>query len=177
MAHLSFYLGDTAFWVPHDMKDGTAYYFHLQTFQGTWERPPSRHLNASHLTWEEIQVGRVPARVGALYMGRGSLPQEDCCLHSQSSPRSPRPTTASCSGRPTLALSSSSRLAFVASSFARSLLSLPTSSGPCCQPSSRSRYYLGFPPGLERSGLLGIHLPPLPWLGFGWFLDLWAVVT
>lgn len=47
--------GDTAFWVPHDMKDGTAYYFHLQTFQGTWERPPSRHLNASHLTWEEIQ--------------------------------------------------------------------------------------------------------------------------
>ncbi|XP_059122514.1 ras GTPase-activating-like protein IQGAP3 [Peromyscus eremicus] len=47
--------GDTAFWVQHDMKDGTAYYFHLQTFQGTWEHPPSCHLNASHLTWEEIQ--------------------------------------------------------------------------------------------------------------------------
>ncbi|XP_028609108.1 ras GTPase-activating-like protein IQGAP3 [Grammomys surdaster] len=47
--------GDTAFWVQHDMKDGTAYYFHLQTFQGTWEKPPSRHLNTSHLTWEEIQ--------------------------------------------------------------------------------------------------------------------------
>ncbi|XP_034357386.1 ras GTPase-activating-like protein IQGAP3 [Arvicanthis niloticus] len=47
--------GDTAFWVQHDMKDGTAYYFHLQTFQGTWEKPPSCHLNTSHLTWEEIQ--------------------------------------------------------------------------------------------------------------------------
>ncbi|KAK7802586.1 hypothetical protein U0070_010670 [Myodes glareolus] len=47
--------GDTAFWVQHDMKDGTAYYFHLQTFQGTWEHPPSCHLNTSHLTWEEIQ--------------------------------------------------------------------------------------------------------------------------
>nr|XP_042135220.1 ras GTPase-activating-like protein IQGAP3 isoform X2 [Peromyscus maniculatus bairdii] len=47
--------GDTAFWVQQDMKDGTAYYFHLQTFQGTWEHPPSCHLNTSHLTWEEIQ--------------------------------------------------------------------------------------------------------------------------
>ncbi|KAL1778167.1 ras GTPase-activating IQGAP3 isoform X1 [Sigmodon hispidus] len=47
--------GDTAFWVQHDMKDGTAYYFHLQTFQGMWEHPPSCHLNTSHLTWEEIQ--------------------------------------------------------------------------------------------------------------------------
>ncbi|KAM9688363.1 ras GTPase-activating-like protein IQGAP3 [Trichechus inunguis] len=47
--------GDTAFWVQHNMKDGTAYYFHLQTFQGTWERPPGCHLNTSHLTQEEIQ--------------------------------------------------------------------------------------------------------------------------
>ncbi|XP_037669751.1 LOW QUALITY PROTEIN: ras GTPase-activating-like protein IQGAP3 [Choloepus didactylus] len=47
--------GDTGLWVQHDMKDGTAYYFHLQTFQGTWERPPDCHLNTSHLTWEEIQ--------------------------------------------------------------------------------------------------------------------------
>ncbi|XP_005356948.1 ras GTPase-activating-like protein IQGAP3 [Microtus ochrogaster] len=47
--------GDTAFWVRHDMKDGSAYYFHLQTFQGTWDHPPSCHLNTSHLTWEEIQ--------------------------------------------------------------------------------------------------------------------------
>ncbi|KAM4860776.1 ras GTPase-activating-like protein IQGAP3 [Thomomys bottae] len=47
--------GDTAFWVQHDMKDGTAYYFHLQTFDGTWERPPGCRLNTSHLTREEIQ--------------------------------------------------------------------------------------------------------------------------
>uniref|UniRef100_A0A2K5CUS6 IQ motif containing GTPase activating protein 3 n=1 Tax=Aotus nancymaae TaxID=37293 RepID=A0A2K5CUS6_AOTNA len=46
---------DTAFWVQHDMKDGTAYYFHLQTFQGTWEQPAGCRLNPSHLTWEEIQ--------------------------------------------------------------------------------------------------------------------------
>ncbi|XP_008049212.1 ras GTPase-activating-like protein IQGAP3 [Carlito syrichta] len=46
---------DTAFWVQHDMKDGTAYYFHLQTFQGTWEQPPTCRLNSSHLTREEIQ--------------------------------------------------------------------------------------------------------------------------
>ncbi|KAM8812612.1 LOW QUALITY PROTEIN: ras GTPase-activating-like protein IQGAP3 [Rhynchonycteris naso] len=43
--------GDTTFWVQHD----TAYYFHLQTFQGTWEQPPGCPLNTSHLTWEEIQ--------------------------------------------------------------------------------------------------------------------------
>ncbi|XP_026950761.1 ras GTPase-activating-like protein IQGAP3 isoform X3 [Sagmatias obliquidens] len=48
--------GDTALWVQHDMKDGTAYYFHLQTFQGTWERPPGCRLNTSHLTREEIQL-------------------------------------------------------------------------------------------------------------------------
>ncbi|KAG8519948.1 Ras GTPase-activating-like protein IQGAP3 [Galemys pyrenaicus] len=47
--------GDVAFWVRHDMKDGTAYYFHLQTFQGTWEQPPRCRLNTSHLTREEIQ--------------------------------------------------------------------------------------------------------------------------
>uniref|UniRef100_A0A5F9DLF6 IQ motif containing GTPase activating protein 3 n=1 Tax=Oryctolagus cuniculus TaxID=9986 RepID=A0A5F9DLF6_RABIT len=47
--------GDTAFWVQHDMKDGTAYYFHLQTFQGAWERPPDCRLNTAHLTREEIQ--------------------------------------------------------------------------------------------------------------------------
>uniref|UniRef100_A0A8C5UYN2 IQ motif containing GTPase activating protein 3 n=1 Tax=Microcebus murinus TaxID=30608 RepID=A0A8C5UYN2_MICMU len=46
---------DTAFWVQHDMKDGTAYYFHLQTFQGTWERPTGCRLNTSHLAREEIQ--------------------------------------------------------------------------------------------------------------------------
>ena len=73
-----FCLGDTALWVQHDMKDGTAYYFHLQTFQGTWERPPACRLNTSHLTREEIQVGGAPVRVGArgweLSCGRGSRP-------------------------------------------------------------------------------------------------------
>ncbi|XP_005411739.1 PREDICTED: ras GTPase-activating-like protein IQGAP3 isoform X1 [Chinchilla lanigera] len=47
--------GDTALWVQHNMKDGTAYYLHLQTFQGTWEQPPGCRLNTSHLTREEIQ--------------------------------------------------------------------------------------------------------------------------
>ncbi|CAD7674739.1 unnamed protein product [Nyctereutes procyonoides] len=49
------YPGDTAFWVQHNMKDGSTYYFHLQTFQGTWERPSGCRLNMSHLTREEIQ--------------------------------------------------------------------------------------------------------------------------
>lgn len=46
------------------MKDGSAYYFHLQTFQGTWEQPSGCRLNTSHLTPEEIQVGRAPAGEG-----------------------------------------------------------------------------------------------------------------
>ncbi|KAB0394310.1 hypothetical protein E2I00_000120, partial [Balaenoptera physalus] len=58
--------GDTALWVQHDMKDGTAYYFHLQTFQGTWERPPGCRLNTSHLTREEIQVGGPLQRRGLM---------------------------------------------------------------------------------------------------------------
>ncbi|KAM5256188.1 ras GTPase-activating-like protein IQGAP3 [Ctenodactylus gundi] len=55
--------GDTALWVQHDMKDGSAYYFHLQTFQGTWEQPIGCHLNTSHLSREEIQsaVTRITA--------------------------------------------------------------------------------------------------------------------
>nr|XP_035974136.1 ras GTPase-activating-like protein IQGAP3 isoform X3 [Halichoerus grypus] len=55
--------GDTALWVRHDMKDGSAYYLHLQTFQGTWERPAGCRLNTSHLTRGEIQsaVTRVTA--------------------------------------------------------------------------------------------------------------------
>ncbi|XP_058516423.1 ras GTPase-activating-like protein IQGAP3 [Ochotona princeps] len=47
--------GDTALWVQHDMKDGTTYYFHLQTFQGTWVRPHDCRLNTAHLNREEIQ--------------------------------------------------------------------------------------------------------------------------
>uniref|UniRef100_A0A2K5I9U8 IQ motif containing GTPase activating protein 3 n=1 Tax=Colobus angolensis palliatus TaxID=336983 RepID=A0A2K5I9U8_COLAP len=46
---------DSGFWVQHDMNDGTAYYFHLQTFQGTWEQPSGCRLHTSHLTREEIQ--------------------------------------------------------------------------------------------------------------------------
>ncbi|XP_027946103.1 ras GTPase-activating-like protein IQGAP3 isoform X1 [Eumetopias jubatus] len=55
--------GDTALWVRHDMKDGLAYYLHLQTLQGTWERPAGCRLHESHLTREEIQsaVTRVTA--------------------------------------------------------------------------------------------------------------------
>ncbi|KAM8769912.1 LOW QUALITY PROTEIN: ras GTPase-activating-like protein IQGAP3 [Rhynchonycteris naso] len=45
---------DTAFWIQHSMKDGTAYYFHLQTFQGTWEQPPGCRLNTSNLNREKI---------------------------------------------------------------------------------------------------------------------------
>uniref|UniRef100_A0A8P0PFK2 IQ motif containing GTPase activating protein 3 n=1 Tax=Canis lupus familiaris TaxID=9615 RepID=A0A8P0PFK2_CANLF len=45
----------STFWVQHNMKDGSTYYFHLQTFQGTWERPSGCRLNMSHLTREEIQ--------------------------------------------------------------------------------------------------------------------------
>lgn len=131
---LGFCLGDAAYWVQHDMKDGTTYYFHLQTFQGTWERPPCCRLNTSHLTREEIQVGRTPAREGDHGWGfpvGGAPTHQDTtvplsCLHSQLSPRSPLPTTANSSGRPMLASSSSSRPASVASWFGRSLLSIPT---------------------------------------------------
>lgn len=83
--NLSAYLisgsGDTALWVQHDMKDGTAYYFHLHTFQGTWEQPPGFCLNTSHLTREEIQVCRAPARAGDCAWGtpcrRGPHPTKD----------------------------------------------------------------------------------------------------
>lgn len=76
--------GDTAFWVRHDMEDGTAYYLHLQTFQGTWERPPGGCLNTSHLTRQEIQVGGAPAGGGArggagAPCGRGSHPPGTGC--------------------------------------------------------------------------------------------------
>ncbi|XP_047559972.1 ras GTPase-activating-like protein IQGAP3 [Lutra lutra] len=47
--------GGPALWVRHGMKDGSAYYFHLQTLQGTWEPPSGCGLNTSHLTREEIQ--------------------------------------------------------------------------------------------------------------------------
>lgn len=95
--------GDTAFWVRHDMEDGTAYYLHLQTFQGTWERPPGGRLNTSHLTRQEIQVGGAPAGGGArggagAPCGRGSHPPGHrvlsaastvSCHHGHRCPRPP----------------------------------------------------------------------------------------
>lgn len=105
--------GDTALWVQHDTQDGTAYYLHLQTLQGTWERPPGGRLNTSHLAREEIQVGGAPAGGrGWGSRGRGSHPRGTtalCRLHSPPSARSPLPMTASSSGRPARASSSGSR--------------------------------------------------------------------
>lgn len=101
--------GDAALWVQHDMRDGSAYYLHLQTFRGTWEPPTGCRLNASHLTREEIQVGRAPVQEGP---GRAfpvaeappaRVPQALSCLHSPPSPRSRLPVTANSSGRPTSA--------------------------------------------------------------------------
>ncbi|XP_054995371.1 ras GTPase-activating-like protein IQGAP3 [Sorex araneus] len=48
--------GDAALWVPHDLQDGTTYYLHLQSFQGTWAQPRGCRLSTSHLTREEIQL-------------------------------------------------------------------------------------------------------------------------
>uniref|UniRef100_A0A8D0GCS8 IQ motif containing GTPase activating protein 3 n=1 Tax=Sphenodon punctatus TaxID=8508 RepID=A0A8D0GCS8_SPHPU len=44
------------YWVQHKLKDGAEYYFNLQTFEGSWVRPQSCVLNATHLSREEIQV-------------------------------------------------------------------------------------------------------------------------
>ncbi|XP_063295545.1 ras GTPase-activating-like protein IQGAP3 [Pelobates fuscus] len=48
-------------WVHHKIKDCGDYYFHLRTFEGTWERPPGFNTNTTHLSREEIQsaVNRV----------------------------------------------------------------------------------------------------------------------
>lgn len=43
-------------WVRHQLKDGTEYYFSLQTFEGTWERPQGCVLHPTHLSRDEIQV-------------------------------------------------------------------------------------------------------------------------
>ncbi|KYO41809.1 hypothetical protein Y1Q_0004502 [Alligator mississippiensis] len=42
-------------WVRHQLKDGTEYYFSLQTFEGTWERPQGCVLHPTHLSRDEIQ--------------------------------------------------------------------------------------------------------------------------
>ncbi|CAM5175409.1 unnamed protein product [Eretmochelys imbricata] len=42
-------------WVRHQLKEGSVYYFSLQSFEGSWERPRDCVLNSIHLSWEEIQ--------------------------------------------------------------------------------------------------------------------------
>ncbi|XP_078527152.1 ras GTPase-activating-like protein IQGAP3 isoform X1 [Lissotriton helveticus] len=42
-------------WVKHNLKDGGEYYFHLRTFEGTWDRPQGFFSNSTHLGRGEIQ--------------------------------------------------------------------------------------------------------------------------
>ncbi|XP_061461823.1 ras GTPase-activating-like protein IQGAP3 isoform X2 [Rhineura floridana] len=42
-------------WILHKLKDGTGYYFSLQTFEGSWDQPSPCALNTMHLSREEIQ--------------------------------------------------------------------------------------------------------------------------
>ncbi|XP_075764038.1 ras GTPase-activating-like protein IQGAP3 isoform X2 [Pelodiscus sinensis] len=42
-------------WVRHRLADGSEYYFSLQSFEGSWERPRDCVLNSTHLSREEIQ--------------------------------------------------------------------------------------------------------------------------
>ncbi|XP_053561176.1 ras GTPase-activating-like protein IQGAP3 [Bombina bombina] len=46
----------TNYWVKHKMKDQGDYYFHLRTFDGTWDRPTGFSSNTTHLSREEIQT-------------------------------------------------------------------------------------------------------------------------
>nr|XP_033779754.1 ras GTPase-activating-like protein IQGAP3 isoform X2 [Geotrypetes seraphini] len=49
-------MGDVkSLWVRHQLKDGGEYYFHLRTFEGTWDRPRDFAAHSAHLTREEIQ--------------------------------------------------------------------------------------------------------------------------
>ncbi|XP_043935713.1 ras GTPase-activating-like protein IQGAP3 [Protopterus annectens] len=50
-------------WVKHSLKDGGEYYFNLQSFEGTWERPHGFIQNSIHLSKSEIQdvISRVSA--------------------------------------------------------------------------------------------------------------------
>uniref|UniRef100_A0A8C5RT63 IQ motif containing GTPase activating protein 3 n=1 Tax=Laticauda laticaudata TaxID=8630 RepID=A0A8C5RT63_LATLA len=52
-----------ALWVQHRLRDGSEYYFHLQSFEGSWEQPQPLALNTAHLSREEIQgaITRVSA--------------------------------------------------------------------------------------------------------------------
>ncbi|XP_058016646.1 ras GTPase-activating-like protein IQGAP3 isoform X2 [Ahaetulla prasina] len=44
-----------ALWVQHRLRDGSKYYFHLRSFEGSWEQPQPLTLNMTHLSREEIQ--------------------------------------------------------------------------------------------------------------------------
>ncbi|XP_070586362.1 ras GTPase-activating-like protein IQGAP3 isoform X2 [Erythrolamprus reginae] len=44
-----------ALWVRHRLRDGSEYYFHLRSFEGSWEQPQPLALNKAHLSREEIQ--------------------------------------------------------------------------------------------------------------------------
>ncbi|XP_026573433.1 ras GTPase-activating-like protein IQGAP3 [Pseudonaja textilis] len=52
-----------ALWVRHRLRDGSEYYFHLRSFEGSWEQPQPLALNTAHLSREEIQgaITRVSA--------------------------------------------------------------------------------------------------------------------
>ncbi|XP_018431441.1 PREDICTED: ras GTPase-activating-like protein IQGAP3, partial [Nanorana parkeri] len=43
------------YWVRHRVKERGDYYFHLRTFEGTWDPPPDFRPNTTHLSREEIQ--------------------------------------------------------------------------------------------------------------------------
>ncbi|XP_075700515.1 ras GTPase-activating-like protein IQGAP3 [Rhinoderma darwinii] len=48
--------GDASnYWVRHKLKDRSDYFFHLRSFEGTWEQPPGFSLSTAHLSREEIQ--------------------------------------------------------------------------------------------------------------------------
>ncbi|KAG8449946.1 hypothetical protein GDO86_016578 [Hymenochirus boettgeri] len=48
--------GDVAsYWVQHNVKERGDFYFHLRTFEGTWDRPPGFSPHTTHLSREEIQ--------------------------------------------------------------------------------------------------------------------------
>ncbi|KAM5129461.1 ras GTPase-activating-like protein IQGAP3 [Mantella aurantiaca] len=44
------------YWVRHKVKERGDYYFHLRTFDGTWDPPPDFNPNSAHLSREEIQA-------------------------------------------------------------------------------------------------------------------------
>uniref|UniRef100_A0ABM5F3J8 Ras GTPase-activating-like protein IQGAP3 n=1 Tax=Pogona vitticeps TaxID=103695 RepID=A0ABM5F3J8_9SAUR len=63
-------------WVHHCLKDGMAYYFSLQTFEGSWEPPRPCALNTTHLSREEIQatIRRVTAAHDRRRLWESSVP-------------------------------------------------------------------------------------------------------